>query len=73
MNDEQLQKLAELLNQNYHNFDQRVTELEQNMTTLSNKTYERMDSVFKVVVSMRTEQGAHQLQHKDLEERIENL
>lgn len=70
MDDKQFKVLVNLLNDQYGKFGKRAEETEKNVANLVDKVYDRMDSVYKEVLDIRTEQAAHQAQHNDTEERL---
>jgi len=71
MDDKAFERLAKLMLQQYDMFSKRVSQMEEHMTNLANKTYERMDAVFKEVVDMRVEQAAHIGSHDRVDEKLE--
>lgn len=72
MDDQTFNKIAKLLNNQYDQFNQRVNKLEKYITSLANKTYDRMDAVYKEVVAMRQEQSMHVGSHDRIDEELEN-
>jgi hypothetical protein len=58
MDEKMFKKLVEVLNQNYSIFDKRVTDLEDKMTVLANKSYNLMDAVLKKVSKLESSKPA---------------
>jgi N-acetyl-beta-hexosaminidase len=72
VDDKTFSKLAKLLTLQYDQFNNRVGELEKNMTNVSNKTYDRMDAVYKEVLAMRQEQSIHTGSHETINKELED-